>query len=112
MSATNVEKLESAKLKEKSAPFGGLICYFFATPTRLAAGLGTKELSPHLPMIRPVGEIRQIGSPAPFPKGNDLGDQLFNNEIIAVKLLYFKGSDALGSQKVGFSAKNFYKRAG
>jgi hypothetical protein len=92
MSASNVEIAElKAHLKSRRI---GLIscCNFFATPTRLAAGLGTKDY----PFIniddspRFSGNPLKIGSPVPFHTGNGFGDQLFNNEIIASIPLLFQ----------------------
>gem|GEM_PF-5901081 len=43
MSASNVERAEPKNIKDFRTKNGLIFCYFFATPTRLADGLGTKE---------------------------------------------------------------------
>ena len=71
----------------------GILRDFFTTPTRLAAGLGTKDY----PLIASDDSPRvdiSVGNWFPRVAANDrdgFGDQIINIEIIAVLPLYFKG---------------------
>jgi len=68
--SASVLKQQSAKHIEISRLSGLILCYFFATPTRLAAGLGTKDY-PRVHFGRTLrprfsDKSLKIGSPAPL----------------------------------------------
>src|SRR6476660_8272765 len=72
----------SARSTHNSRLFTSNSCSnFFATPTRLADGLGTKDY----PFITPddsppQGRSLTFGSPVPVRQRTGFGDQLFNNK--------------------------------
>jgi hypothetical protein len=83
--------LKSRQVKHiENRAFFGLIsnCNFFATPTRLAAGLGTKDYPRvYCETPRPGLAFLQLnnGSPVPILENIGFGDQLFNNSYFSTK---------------------------
>jgi len=70
MSASNVERAEPKNIKDFRTKNGLIFCYFFATPTRLADGLGTKEYPFILRWFAPA-RLRCLTLGPPLPKHRD-----------------------------------------
>jgi hypothetical protein len=84
--------------------------YFFATPTRLADGLGTKDYPRVHLTPRPRLVFNQTLVPPRRPTWTGFGDQLFNMKIIAVKITDFKDFRAFGTANVRKSFKYLARR--
>jgi hypothetical protein len=97
----NVERAEREAHTKSRRKRQNFCCNFFATPTRLADGLGTKKLSPRLFGLNASPRFSRKNEKSRnfwFPRvvsqeRNNFGDQLFNKKILSQQNRYFQ--DAL-----------------